>query len=44
VIEIFPSHVPMRAKIRSEILDPIERDPDPDRARDEAYLNRVCRR
>jgi 1-acyl-sn-glycerol-3-phosphate acyltransferase len=35
-IEILPTHLPMAAKIRYEILDPIELDPD--RADDRDYL------
>jgi 1-acyl-sn-glycerol-3-phosphate acyltransferase len=41
VLEILPSHIPMPAKIRYELLDPIELDPDPKRVNDQAYLARI---
>jgi 1-acyl-sn-glycerol-3-phosphate acyltransferase len=40
-VEILPAHVPLPAKIRTEILDPIEVDTDPDRAGDTAYVQQV---
>jgi 1-acyl-sn-glycerol-3-phosphate acyltransferase len=40
-VEILPAHVPLPAKIRTEILDPVEVDPDPDRAEDEAYVQKI---
>lgn len=40
-IEILPAHVPLPAKIRTELLDPIEVDPDPDRADDTAYVQKI---
>jgi 1-acyl-sn-glycerol-3-phosphate acyltransferase len=40
-VEILPAHVPLPAKIRTEILDPIEVDTDPDRAGDTAYVQKV---
>jgi len=39
--EILPSHIPLPAKISTEILDPIEVDTDPGRASDDAYVNRI---
>jgi 1-acyl-sn-glycerol-3-phosphate acyltransferase len=40
-IEVLPAHVPLPAKIRTEILDPIEVDDDPDRADDTAYVQKI---
>jgi 1-acyl-sn-glycerol-3-phosphate acyltransferase len=40
-IEVLPAHVPLPAKIRTELLDPIEVDDDPERAGDEAYVQSV---
>ncbi|WP_324273743.1 hypothetical protein [Blastococcus brunescens] len=40
-VEILPAHVPLPAKIRTEILDPIEVDHDPDRADDAAYVQKI---
>ena len=40
-VEILPAHLPLPAKIRTEILDPIEVDTDPDRADDAAYVQKV---
>jgi len=40
-IEVLPAHVPLPAKIRTEILDPIEVDDDPERADDTAYVQRI---
>jgi 1-acyl-sn-glycerol-3-phosphate acyltransferase len=37
-IEVLPAHVPLPAKIRTELLDPIELDTDPARADDTAYV------
>ena len=34
-VEILPAHVPLPAKIRTELLDPIEVDTDPERADDD---------
>jgi hypothetical protein len=33
--------VPLPAKIRTEFLDPIEVDTDPDRADDQAYVQKI---
>jgi 1-acyl-sn-glycerol-3-phosphate acyltransferase len=40
-VEILPAHVPLPAKIRTEILEPIEVDHDPDRADDKAYVQKI---
>lgn len=41
--ELLPVHVPLPAKIRTELLEPIRLDTDPERIEDEAYLNRSYR-
>jgi 1-acyl-sn-glycerol-3-phosphate acyltransferase len=40
-IEVLPAHVPLPAKIRTELLEPIEVDTDPDRAEDAAYVQKI---
>jgi 1-acyl-sn-glycerol-3-phosphate acyltransferase len=40
-IEILPAHLPLPAKIRTEFLDPIRVDTDPERADDTEYVNSV---
>jgi 1-acyl-sn-glycerol-3-phosphate acyltransferase len=40
-VEILPAHLPLPAKIRTEILDPIEVDDDPERVDDEAYVESI---
>jgi 1-acyl-sn-glycerol-3-phosphate acyltransferase len=40
-VEILPMHLPLPAKIRTEILDPIHVDTDPERAADTAYVDKV---
>ena len=40
-VEILPAHVPLPAKIRTEILDPIGVDTDPDRAGDTVYVQKI---
>jgi 1-acyl-sn-glycerol-3-phosphate acyltransferase len=40
-IEILPAHVPLPAKIRTRLLEPIELDDDPERADDEAYVQKI---
>jgi len=40
-VEVLPAHLPLPAKIRTELLEPIEVDDDPDRADDEAYVRSV---
>lgn len=39
--EIVPSHIPLPSKIYSEILEPIFVDTDPERAKDDHYVNSV---
>jgi 1-acyl-sn-glycerol-3-phosphate acyltransferase len=40
-VEVLPAHLPLPAKIRTELLDPIAVDDDPDRADDETYVRSV---
>jgi 1-acyl-sn-glycerol-3-phosphate acyltransferase len=40
-IEVLPAHVPLPAKIRTELLEPIEVDTDPERADDTAYVQKI---
>jgi hypothetical protein len=40
-VEVLPAHVPLPAKIRTELLDPIEVDTDPERADDDAYVQKI---
>jgi 1-acyl-sn-glycerol-3-phosphate acyltransferase len=40
-VEILPAHLPLPAKIRTEILEPVEVDTDPDRAGDDTYVRSV---
>lgn len=40
-VEITPMHIPLPAKIRTEFLDPIRVDTDPERATDDAYVTSV---
>jgi 1-acyl-sn-glycerol-3-phosphate acyltransferase len=40
-VEILPAHVPLPAKIRTELLEPIEVDDDPERADDDAYVQKI---
>ena len=40
-LEILPTHIPLPAKIRTELLDPIEVEHDPERARDQEYVDRI---
>ncbi len=40
-IEALPAHLPLPAKIRTEILDPIEVDDDPERENDEKYVQSI---
>jgi len=42
-IEILPAHLPLPAKIRTEFLDPIEVDHDPERVGDKAYVDAIHR-
>ena len=38
-VEILPMHLPLPAKIRTEFLDPIEVDHDPERTKDDEYVD-----
>lgn len=40
-LEILPAHLPLPAKIRTEVLEPIHLDTDPERADDTAYVNSI---
>jgi 1-acyl-sn-glycerol-3-phosphate acyltransferase len=40
-VEVLPAHVPLPAKIRTELLEPIEVDDDPERADDEKYVQKI---
>jgi 1-acyl-sn-glycerol-3-phosphate acyltransferase len=40
-IETIPTHLPLPAKIRTELLDPIYVDKDPERVNDREYVNSV---
>jgi 1-acyl-sn-glycerol-3-phosphate acyltransferase len=40
-VEVLPAHLPLPAKIRTELLEPIAADDDPDRADDETYVRSV---
>ncbi len=42
-IETIPTHLPLPAKIRTELLDPIYVDKDPERIKDRAYVNSIYR-
>jgi hypothetical protein len=41
--EILPTHIPLPAKIRTELLEPIRVDTDPERADDRQYVDRIYR-
>lgn len=40
-IETIPTHIPLPAKIRTELLDPIQIDSDPERINDRQYVNSI---
>ncbi len=42
-IETIPTHLPLPAKIRTELLDPIYVDKDPEKIKDRAYVNSIYR-
>ena len=42
-VEILPMHLPLPAKIRTELLEPIHLDADPDKADDKAYVDSIYR-
>ena len=40
-IETIPTHLPLPAKIRTELLDPIHLDKDPERVNDGEYVDSI---
>jgi 1-acyl-sn-glycerol-3-phosphate acyltransferase len=42
-VEILPAHLPLPAKIRTELLEPIHVDHDPERADDAEYVDSIYR-
>jgi 1-acyl-sn-glycerol-3-phosphate acyltransferase len=40
-VELLPAHLPLPAKIRTRLLEPIELDDDPERAHDNQYVQRI---
>jgi len=40
-IETIPTHLPLPAKIRTELLEPMHLDKDPERVNDRDYVNRI---
>jgi 1-acyl-sn-glycerol-3-phosphate acyltransferase len=40
-IETIPTHLPLPAKIRTEVLEPIHVDDDPERVNDRAYIDSI---
>lgn len=42
-LEILPMHLPLPAKIRTELLDPIDPGDDPELAEDDAHVERIYR-
>ncbi len=40
-LEPLPTHIPLPAKIRTEFLEPVELDSDPERADDNEYVDRM---
>jgi hypothetical protein len=42
-LEIVPTHIPLPAKIRTELLDPIDVEHDPQRAGDVEYVDQIYR-
>jgi 1-acyl-sn-glycerol-3-phosphate acyltransferase len=42
-IETIPTHLPLPAKIRTELLEPIHVDKDPERVNDRPYVNSIYR-
>jgi len=41
MLEILPLHIPLPAKIRTDLLEPLRLDEDPERANDEQYVDRM---
>jgi 1-acyl-sn-glycerol-3-phosphate acyltransferase len=42
-IEALPMHLPLPAKIRTELLEPFHLDPDPEKAKDAVYVDEIYR-
>lgn len=42
-VEVLPMHLPLPAKIRTELLEPFHLDPDPEKANDAAYVDEIYR-
>ena len=42
-LEILPTHIPLPAKIRTELPDLIDVEHEPERASDVEYVDRICR-
>lgn len=42
-VEALPMHLPLPAKIRTELLEPIHLDKDPEKAKDAAYVDEIYR-
>ena len=42
-VEVLPMHLPLPAKIRTELLNPIELDTDPSRSEDDEYVSSIYR-
>jgi 1-acyl-sn-glycerol-3-phosphate acyltransferase len=42
-VEVLPAHLPLPAKIRTELLDPIHVDHDPERVNDAEYVDGIYR-
>ncbi len=40
VLEAFPLHIPLPAKIRTKIMEPVDIDSDPDRENDQEYIDK----
>jgi 1-acyl-sn-glycerol-3-phosphate acyltransferase len=40
-VELLPAHLPLPAKIRTRLLEPIELDDDPERANDNEYVEKI---
>ena len=40
-LEVLPAHIPLPAKIRTELLDPVEVDHDPERLDDTTYVQKI---
>lgn len=42
-VEILPTHLPLPARVRTELLDPIELDTAPTRSEDDEYVSSIYR-